>query len=99
MSFDCFLAFVQAQYGPLLDHDFEESINGVFRQARSGVRISEQPAKVKLVQKKKNNNGQQSIDKFCVNKSGSNTKQKAKQVSTRVMSGLNNSDEDDDDSF
>lgn len=87
------------QQGPLLPHAFEEAINGVFRQARSAVRKSEQPIVKKVAQKKKDQNGQQSIDKFCVNKSSLNREQKMKQASTSVMADLNDVDEDDEHSF
>jgi hypothetical protein len=63
------------------------------------MRKSEQPVIMKRVQKKKDNDGQQSIDKFCLKKSGSNNVQKVKQASTNGTANLNDVDEDDEDSF
>lgn len=93
--FCSFLDFVQLHNGPVPDHPFEEAINGVFRQAKRDMRKNQQEIITKPVEKKKSNNGQQSIDKFCSKKSAFNIGHKIMQVSSNPKSNLDDDDDDD----
>ena len=81
--------FVALQTGPIPDHQFNEAIDGVFRQEKHKMRKAQTPVvktTQKSVEKNRNSNGQQSIDAFYTKKSTFNMQQKAKEVAVVTTS-------------
>ncbi|CAF4615852.1 unnamed protein product [Rotaria socialis] len=81
--------FVELQHGPIPDHQFNEAIDGVFRQEKLKMRKAQAPAAKaiqKPVEKNQNSNRQQSIDAFYTKKSTLNIQEKDKEVAVVTTS-------------
>ncbi|CAF4709789.1 unnamed protein product [Rotaria socialis] len=81
--------FVELQHGPIPDHQFNEAIDGVFRQEKLKMRKAQTPAAKaiqKPVEKNQNSNRQQSIDAFYTKKSTLNIQEKDKEVAVVTTS-------------
>jgi hypothetical protein len=77
------------QHGPIPDHQFNEAIDGVFRQEKLKMRKAQTPVEKaiqKPVEKNKNSNRQQSIDAFYTKKSTFSMQQNDKEVAVVTTS-------------
>ncbi len=80
------LDFVEARFGIITNRQFNEAVDGVFRQAKpAGQNEPKQKSTRTAIKKKKCTDRQQSIDIYYSKKSISNTKHKSSNNTSTTM--------------
>jgi len=87
------LDFVELHNGTIPDHQFNEAINGVFRQAKKDMRTAQDRAMGTSAKKQKIDHGQQTIDRMI--RSKKSTSSVTNKTTTMSSSTIFDSDDDD----